>query len=50
MRERVKRLEQDLKAAQGLAAVAKSKAQRASEGEKFLLDEMKELSEQLLCK
>ena len=37
MRDRVKELEQQLKAVQGTSAVAKSKAEKAAEREKFLL-------------
>ena len=50
MRDRVKELEQLLKAAQGSSAVWKSKAEKAAEREKFLLDEIVKASEQMLCK
>lgn len=50
MRDRVKELEQLLKATQGVSAVWKSKAEKAAEQEKFLLDEITKASEQMLCK
>ena len=50
LRDRVKSLEQELRAAKACAAISKSKAERALESEKLILDSVKEASEGLLCK
>ena len=50
MRDRVKEVEQLLKAVQGTSAVWKSKTEKETEREKFLLDEITRVSEQMLCK
>jgi len=50
MRDRIKEVEQLLKVVRGTSAVFKSKAEKAAEREKFLLDEITRASEQLLCK
>ncbi|KAM0844478.1 hypothetical protein ACQ4PT_057038 [Festuca glaucescens] len=49
MRECLKTLEQELKSVKECLDVCKLKANRAIEGEKFLLEEIKELNEQLRC-
>ena len=49
LRDRVKELEQQLKAVQGASDVWKSKAGNAAEREKFLLDEDMRASEEMLC-
>ena len=50
MRDRVKEVEQLLKVVRGTSAIFKSKAEKAAEREKFLLDEITRASERLLCK
>lgn len=48
MRDRLKSLDQELKTSKGFVDVWRNKAKRALEGEEFLLNEIKELNEQLL--
>ena len=50
MRDRIKSLEGQLRAAKGHISVAKSKADLAIAAEKFLIEEMKVLGNQLECK
>ena len=50
MRDHVKEVEQLLKVVRGTSAVFKSKAEKAAEREKFLLDEIMRASKQRLCK
>jgi hypothetical protein len=50
LRDRVKSLEQELRAAKACAAISKSKAERALESEKLILDSVREASDGLLCK
>ena len=50
LRDRVKSLEQELKTAKACAAISKSKAERALESEKLILDSSKEAADGLLCK
>ena len=50
LRDRVKSLEQELRAAKACAAISRSKAERALESEKLILDSVKEANEGLLCK
>ena len=46
----MKELEQQLKAVQGTSDVWRSKAGKAAEREKFLLDEVTRASKEMLCK
>ena len=50
LRDRVKSLEQELRAAKACIAISKSKAERALASEKLILDSVREASEGLLCK
>ena len=49
LRDRVKQLERELPVIRGSADVWKSKAERATAREQFLMGELRQLSEQLQC-
>jgi hypothetical protein len=50
LRDRVKSLEQELRAAKACIAISKSKAERALANENRILDGVREAAEGLLCK
>jgi hypothetical protein len=50
LRDRIKSLEQQLRAMKASAVVSKSKADRALANEKLILDSVKEAADGLLCK